>query len=75
MRFSVMSRKAYERGTGVQHCLDIYREYKPHSAATYVLEMDGEFVARTENRLEAIEEAEDIIKYYNWSHISPLCFA
>lgn len=75
MRFAVMNKKAYERGTGVQHSLDIYRDYEPHEDAAYTLELDGEFVARTESRLEAIEEAEDTIKYYGWSHISPLCFA
>ena len=75
MQFLTLSKKAYERGTGVRHSFDIYRVYEPHTAAAYIVKLDGEFYTTAESRANAIAEVEDVIKHHGWSHISPLCFA
>ena len=57
----------YERYSGIPHIIDIVFAGR----RIYNVLVDDEFYATAEHKLEAYDEAVDIIRNYGWSPINP----
>ena len=62
--------KAYEKATGEEHIIEIFRKTSG-SAAPYIVMLDGAFNADAESRKDAMIEVESILDWFDWSKTNP----
>lgn len=66
----ISSHTAYEKNTGKQHILEVYK-LRSGSSAPYYVSLDGDFLADAETRKDAMDAVLDTVKWYGWSRTNP----